>query len=162
MSDIQTLVIQQKIFSWFDSYDVYDLDQNPIYTIKGQLAWGHKFNIYDATTGQHVATIKEEVFKFLPTFTISILDTEVGTIKKELSLFKPRYAIDFMQWHVDGDFLGFNYSIYDPLGSTIATINKAVLSWSDTYRIDVIDPNNMLASLCLVLAIDAVNCTQSS
>ena len=161
MSDIQTLFIKEKLFSWLDNYDVYDEYENPVYTVKGQLAWGHKFHIYDAMSGQHVATIKQELLTFLPRFTVSILDHEVGTITKELTLFKPRFEIDFMNWHVEGDLLGYNYTIYDDLGSTIAIISKAVLSWSDTYRIDVDDPNNMLASLCLVLAIDAIICDQT-
>lgn len=161
MSELNTLFIKQKIFSWLDSYDVYDEDQNPVYSVKGQLAFGHKFHIHDATTGQHVATISQELMTLLPRFSVTIMDHEVGSISKELSLFKPRFTIDFMNWHVDGDLLGYNYTIYDALGSTIAIISKEILSWSDTYRIDVHDPNDMLASLCLVLAIDAILCNNN-
>ena len=43
------LVFRQRIFSWFDSYDIYDEGGNAVFTVKGQLAWGHCFRIYDRT-----------------------------------------------------------------------------------------------------------------
>ena len=34
------LIFKQKMFSWFDSYNIYDAyDESIVYTIKGQL-WG--------------------------------------------------------------------------------------------------------------------------
>ena len=42
------LLFQQRLFSWFDSYDVYDQEGNTVYTVKGQLSWGHRLQIYDA------------------------------------------------------------------------------------------------------------------
>lgn len=29
------LVFKQRLFSWFDSYDVYDEDGNTVYVVKG-------------------------------------------------------------------------------------------------------------------------------
>ena len=42
------LLFRQRIFSWFDSYDVFDEDGDKLYTVKGQLSWGHCLKIYDA------------------------------------------------------------------------------------------------------------------
>ena len=42
------LLFKQRLFSWFDSYDIYDEAGNTVYVIKGQLSWGHKLVIYDA------------------------------------------------------------------------------------------------------------------
>ena len=54
------LLFKQRLFSWFDSYDIYDEAGNTVYVVKGQLAWGHKLIIYDA--------YGNEVGKFLPSF----------------------------------------------------------------------------------------------
>ena len=36
------LYFKQRLFSWFDSYDIYDYDTGDVvYTVEGQLAWGH-------------------------------------------------------------------------------------------------------------------------
>ena len=42
------LLFKQKMFSWFDSYDIFDEEGNTVYTVKGQLAWGHCLKIFDA------------------------------------------------------------------------------------------------------------------
>ena len=42
------LLFKQRLFSWFDSYDIYDEAGNTAYVVKGQLSWGHKLVIYDA------------------------------------------------------------------------------------------------------------------
>ena len=36
------LLFKQRLFSWFDSYDIYDEAGTPVYTVQGRLAWGHK------------------------------------------------------------------------------------------------------------------------
>ena len=43
------LLLRQRVFAWFDSYDIYDEDGNVCYTVKGQLSWGHCFRIWDAS-----------------------------------------------------------------------------------------------------------------
>ena len=35
------LLFKQRMFSWFDSYDIYDQQGNTGYTVKGPLSWGH-------------------------------------------------------------------------------------------------------------------------
>ena len=57
------LLFKQRFFSWLDSYDIYDEMGNTVYTVKGELSWGHKLQIYNAD-GLPVGTIKEEVFTF--------------------------------------------------------------------------------------------------
>ena len=54
------LLFRQRFFSWFDSYDIYDENENTVYTVKGQLSWGHCLKIYDVV-GREVGTVKERV-----------------------------------------------------------------------------------------------------
>ena len=42
------LLFKQRLFSWFDSYDIYDEAGNTVYVVKVQFSWGHKLAIYDA------------------------------------------------------------------------------------------------------------------
>ena len=46
------LLFKQRFFSWLDSYDIYDENENTIYTVEGKLTWGHKLVIYDAIMKQ--------------------------------------------------------------------------------------------------------------
>lgn len=155
------LLFKQRFFSWFDSYDIYDEAGLTVYTVKGQLSWGHCLKIFDYV-GNYVGTVKERVFTFLPKFEMYIGDAYVGSISKEFSFFHPKYNIDCNGWHVEGDFLEWDYNIINNSGFKIATISKQIFNWTDTYVIDVNNPQDALCALMLVLAIDAEKCSRNS
>lgn len=153
------LLFRQRLFSWFDSYDIYDESGNTVYTVKGQLAWGHKLQIYDAS-GINVGTVREVVFTFLPRFEIYVGGKFVGSISKRWSLFKPKYDIDFMGWSVQGNFLEWDYTVTDGSGRVVATIGKEIFRWTDTYSIEV-EPQNALYALAFTIAVDAEKCSRN-
>ena len=51
------LLFKQRLFSWLDSYDIYDENEQTVYVVKGQLAIGHCLNIFDAA-GDQLGTVK--------------------------------------------------------------------------------------------------------
>ena len=155
------LMFKQRFFSWFDSYDIYNEVGETVYTVKGQLAWGHLLKIYDAQ-GYEVGTVKQKVLTWLPKFELYLGDKYLGCISKEFTLFSHKFNIDYNGWHIDGDWLGWDYSVVDGSGQTVAQISKELWNWTDTYVIDVYDPSNALCALMLVLAIDAEKCSNSN
>lgn len=154
------LFFKQRLFSWFDSYDVYDESGAAVYTVKGQLSWGHCLKIYDVC-GYEIGTVKERLFTFLPKFEMYFGERYVGCISKEFTFFKPKYNIDCNGWHVEGNFFEWDYNIIDSQGRSVATVSKELFNWTDTYVIDVDDPQNALCALMLVLAIDAEKCSRN-
>jgi hypothetical protein len=43
------LLIKQRVFSWTDSYDVYDENENPKYFVKAEFfSLGHQLHVYDS------------------------------------------------------------------------------------------------------------------
>ena len=148
------LIFKQKFFSWFDSYDIYHEDGSVAYTVKGQLAWGKCLNVYGADGG-YLGTVKQKLLTFLPAFEIYLGDEYAGIIRKEFSFFKPAFGIDYLGWHVDGDLFEWDYTIYDSVGSQVAIVSKELLRLTDTYAIDVTNPDFALNVLMLVMAIDA-------
>ena len=141
-------------------FDIYDESGNTVYTVKGQLSWGHCLKIYDSL-GTEIGTVKERVLTFLPKFEIYLGNDYVGCISKEFSFFVPRFNIDFNGWHVDGDFFEWDYRILDSRGEEIATVSKELFNWTDTYVIDINDPKDAICALALVLAIDAEKCSRN-
>ena len=154
------LLFKQRLFAWFDSYDIYYEDGSVAYTVKGQLSWGHKLNIYNRN-GDYVGTVKERIIKVLPAFDIYIGENHLGTIRKDLSLLSHRYNIDYKGWSVKGNFLGWDYEVIDANKDLVAVVSKALLRITDTYVIDVLDGYDEVAVLMLVLAIDAEKCSAS-
>ena len=155
------LLFKQRLFSWFDSYDIYNEAGESVYTVKGQLSWGHCLKIFDAG-GYEIGTVKEKVFSFLPKFELYFGERYVGCISKEFSFFRPRYNIDCNGWHIEGNFFEWDYSILNSAGQCIATVSKELFNWTDTYVIDVLDPQDALYALMLVLAVDAEKCSRDN
>ena len=153
------LLFKQRFFSWFDSYDIYDEAGNTMFVVKGELAWGHLLRIYD-TNGNEVGYIKEKILTWLPKFEMYIGDRYAGCISKEFTLFKPKFNIDYNGWHVDGDWFEWDYTILNSAGQSIASVSKELWNWTDTYVIDVHNPQDALYALMLVLAIDAEKCSR--
>lgn len=150
---------KQRLFSWLDSYDIYNEYNETEYTVQGVLSFGHCLHIYDSY-GEHIGTIKEELFRFLPHFKIYYRDQVVGEIVKEFSFFNPSFTLDFNGWQVSGNWLEWDYTIQDNNGNLIASINKDVWNLTDVYWIDVIQKEDVLDVLMVVLAIDAEKCSR--
>ena len=153
------LLFKQRFFSWFDSYDIYNEAGETVYTVKGQLSWGHCLKIYDAR-GMEIGTVRERILTFLPKFEMYLGDRYIGCISKEFTLFFPKYNIDCNGWEVEGDWLEWDYQILNHSGKLVANVSKELFNWTDTYVIDVVDPKDALCALMLVLAIDAEKCSR--
>lgn len=152
---------KQRFFSWLDSYDIFDEAGNTLYTVKGQLAWGHCLRIFDAHD-EPVGEVRQRIFTWLPKFEMYIHDRYIGCISREFTFFRPQYSIDCNGWQVDGDFFEWDYTIRSSSGHQIATVSKELFNWTDTYVIDVADPADALCALMLVLAIDAEKCSRKN
>lgn len=155
------LLFKQRFFSWFDSYDIFDENGSTVYTVKGELAWGHQLRIYDAA-GNELGLVKQRVLSFMPRFELYVKDQYIGCISREFTLFRPRYNIDFNGWQVEGSWMEWDYSIVDAYGAKVADISKEIWNWTDTYSLDIYDPQNALCTLMLVLAIDAEKCSRNN
>ena len=145
------LIIKQKILSWFDSYNVYDENDNVVFNIQGKMSWGHKLIIYDAA-GTELGCIKEKIISMLPTFEIYKNNEKIGEIKKKFSFLKPQYALDVDNYEVEGNFLGMTYNVKKN-NTIVATINKKIFAMSDTYTIDTQD-EDALNVIMIATAID--------
>ncbi len=154
------LLFKQRLFSWFDSYDIYDEAGNTVYTVEGKLSWGHCLHILNAA-GEHIGTVQERVLTFLPRFELYIRDQYVGSIQKRFTFFAPKFDIDCNGWQAEGDLLEWDDRVPEAGGAPVATVRKELFHWTDTYVIDVADPGNALCALMLVLAIDAEKCSRN-
>ena len=136
-----------------------DENGNIRYTVKGEaLSFSHKLHIYDAYN-REVGLIREKLWAWNATFLIDIMGKNVGMIKKEFTWFEPKYKVDFLNWYVEGDWTECKYNVYSR-GQLIAKITEKILTFNDTYVLNVLRPEDELYALMLVLAIDVVKSTQ--
>lgn len=155
------LLFKQRLFSWLDSYDIYYENGDVAFTVQGRLSWGYRLHVLDAS-GRHIATLQERVLTLLPKFELYIGDQYVGCIRKEFTLFRPRFTVECSGWDIQGDLFAWDYQIIGQNGRTVATVSKQIFRLTDTYVIDVENPQNALLALLVVLAIDAEKCSDGN
>ena len=153
------LIFKQRFFSWFDTYDIYDEAGNVVFVVRGELSWGHLLRIYDAF-GNEVGCVKEVIFTWFPKFEMYLRGNYIGRINKEFSFFGPRFNVEYNGWRVEGDWFEWDYNIFSVQGYCVASVSKELWKFTDTYVIDVLNPNDAVAALMLVLAIDAEKCSR--
>ena len=153
------LLFKQRFFSWLDSYNIFDENENVVYVVKGKLSWGHKFKIYDKDKNE-LGEVKQKIWTFSPKFEMYVNGTRIGIVKKEITLFRPKFNIDYNGWRVEGNWIELDYKITGPSGEKIATISKQLLNWTDTYLIDVENESDALTALMVVISIDAEKCSR--
>ena len=155
------LLIKQRVFSWTDTYDIYDENGEAKYFVKSEfLSIGHKIHVYDRYD-REVGMVREKLLKLLPTFEIDVDGETVGTVKKKWTFLRPKYEIDCNGWQCDGTIWGWDSDVISG-GDLVAHISKELLHWGDTYVLDIVDPADEIMALMLVIAIDAANCSQGN
>lgn len=155
------LYVKQKVFSWASKFRVLDEYGHERYSAQGEIfSWGHKLHVYDQG-GVEVAFIKQQLWRFLPRYSVFSGDRELFQIVKQFTFFRPQYAIEGYEWEVEGDFWSHNYSITSG-GRTVAAIRKEWFTWGDSYELDVADGEDEVAALCVLLTIDCVMASQAA
>ena len=88
------MYFKQRLFSWLDSYDIFDENGNTIYTVESQLSWGHCLHILDAS-GHDIGVVKEQILTIMPRFAIYADGEQIGMIYRNFTFLHPSYTIDF-------------------------------------------------------------------
>ena len=155
-------MIKQKVFSWTDTYDVYDEAGNPKYFVKADFfSIGHRIRVYDKASGQEIGLIQEKLFHIMKEFEISINGYSQGIIKKQISFFTPKYNIDYKGWRLEGDFLQWNYDIFEQQ-RLVVHISRQLFTWGDTYVLDIQNYEDELPALMVAIAMDAAQCSDDN
>lgn len=143
--------LQEKILS-FDHFDIWDEQQNILFTADREFFnFGKKVTLSDAT-GHQIAAVQHIPFSIPSAFRLSI-GTQELTLCRRFALFARRYTLEEFGWEVEGNFIGHDYEITQA-GRRVAVVEKAWPAFHDRYALEVADPNNLLPAICTVIAID--------
>ena len=148
--------MKQKVFSFRDKFSVKDESGNDRYSIDGKVApllTGKKLTVHDSG-GNAVAIVQEKPKGFsMLRFTVEINGREVCAVIQKFSLFRQKYSIEGLPWQLDGDFIEHEYELLNG-SQKIMQLTKKLISWGDSYELDISDPKNELPCLCIALAVD--------
>ncbi len=149
--------IKQKVFSFKDKFRVMNENQELQYEIKGKfMSISNKLELLDKN-GEPVLRAKRKVISFLPKYFIYDLNgQEIATVKRLFSL-RPKFIISALRTdlEVEGSLFAHSFGIFNH-GKEVATISKKIISWGDTYEINIFDEENTELYLFIVIVLDQV------
>lgn len=148
------LTFKQKMVSLAGKYEVFDEEGQVAYKIQGRIRVPKKYDISNAQ-GEKVASLKSKIFDILPQFRLFVDGQEVGRVKKKFTFFTQKFKVDCNGWKIDGNIVGWNYSIVDANNALVASMEKKLWHMTDQYVLNIVDPKDALLVLMIVLAIDA-------
>lgn len=152
---MHSLYIEQKMFSLWGTYDVYDEEGRIAYKVKGSPSLTRTLTVFDAEDNE-AGTIHQVLMSLLPTFEIMRHKEKIGTLQKKLSFLHPKLIMHYLDWHAEGNIWGWDYTVYDGAGQTIGTIQTKIWHLTDQFSIEYVKECDALPLLMLVLAIDAI------
>lgn len=150
------LYLKQKVFKFLDHYDVYDEEQNVIFTVNQKFRFLGFHADVSAKEGFSSFVIDKEVFRFLPKYILTFEDGEQIILNFRFSLLQRKIDVEstFGNLFVRGSYWDLDFDVLKE-EEVIATISKKWLTWGDTYEIDVYDKKYASEVLGIVIAIDS-------
>ncbi len=148
--------LKQKIFAIGDKYNIFHEDESPAYTVQSQiLSIGAKLRLHDLQ-GNELFFIKQKI-ALLPTYEIYKGETLCAIVRKKIAFLAHKIEVEsaYGNFQIDGDAFAFSFDI-KLNGNFVGAISKKLLSWGDTYEINIADDQDQAFMCALVIAID--NC----
>ncbi|KAN0026504.1 hypothetical protein ACTFIV_007491 [Dictyostelium citrinum] len=152
------LYIKQKVFSIGEKYNVYDEFKNKKFYCEGSIfSWGSKIKMFNKDTNELMFVIRQKVkFSLYKKYKIFDGHNNLLAIVKQKSLFRPKLEIvlnENEQYTCKGDLFSYNFQILDN-GLLIGSVSKKILSWGDTYMLDISDNFEPSFFVAIVITID--------
>jgi len=146
------LYVNEKLLSIHNRYFIKDETGNDVYEISSRaLSLGEKTTVMDMQ-GNQIAYIERELLHLVPVYNVYINNAFAFKISKRFHLFKNEYDLS-NGYHVQGDFLSFDFQITDENNRTVANIDHKLFTIGDKYEIDIFDESHIDIILSIIVAI---------
>jgi uncharacterized protein YxjI len=149
--------IKQKVFSLRDRFQVLDAEQQPVYQVQGKMfSLSNKLDLM-RPDGTPVLHAHRKVFTFLPKYFIeSPTGDSLAVVQRRFGL-RPKFDVTLgtEQLQVSGSLFAHSFQVMDERG-IVASIQKKIISWGDTYEIEIQDDRRIELLLFVVIIIDQV------
>ena len=150
--------MRQKFWSWGDDFTIKDENEQDVFLVDGAaFSWGDNLSFQDMN-GNQLAYISQTIFTLMPKYEIFRGGEKFAEVIKEFSWFNSSFTLDVPgpnDYSITGSFWQHEYQ-FERQGRTVAQVSKSYFSWTDTYGIDVIDGEDILAILATCVVIDLV------
>ena len=164
------LIVGQKPYTFKESFQIFDEDENVKYIVKGKLISAtHDFTVYDATGKIALGRVREKMlalrspisFERHPKdFIIQMDGKKLGKMKSRYVFGKQKCEFTFNNWVLEGNVFGVKYKVLDGK-EKVMEVSQKVWVIGDTYYLDIANPDDELLCVLILLAIDSSHSSKS-
>lgn len=151
--------LKQAVFSFRDSFKVYDEGERVIYHAHAKLmAIPRQYEIYRSQDEMLLFTMKRRLFSFMPAYELYDAGMrQVAAMSKRFAFFKNIVDIEAegKKYLLEGNVWAHNFTVSCE-GRTVLTVRKRLLSWGDTYEIEVAEDGDTDKLVAFVIMIDSI------
>jgi uncharacterized protein YxjI len=149
--------VKQKIFSLKDQFYIMDQSGKEVYGVKGKMfSLSNKMELLNMN-GSQVLSTNKKILAFLAKYFVYDPHGELlAEIKRKFGI-RPRFQIIMgnQVYSVEGSLFAHSFGIFDG-SNEVASISKKVLSFGDTYEIDIHDDTKTELFLFIVIILDQI------
>jgi len=150
-------VMRQKLWCWGDDFTIRDAAGADVYFVDGKaFTLGDQLSFQDLAGGE-LASIRQRLFAWGPTYEIHRGGRLAAVVKKELfTFFACRFTVDVPgpdDLEAEGDLFDHEYE-FRRGGRTVATVSKRWFDWTDTYGVDIARGEDDVLLLASTVVID--------
>lgn len=153
-----TYRIKEAFWSWGNDFAITDEHGTPVYQVDGAaFSWGDNLSFQDMQ-GRELAQIKQKLLSFKPRYEIIIDGKPFAEVVKEWSWFKQRFTLDVPgpnDYGITGSFWQHEFT-FERSGRTVAEVSKNYWGWTDSYGVNIVEGEDVIAILCSCIVIDQV------
>lgn len=149
--------IKQKVFTLKDKFKITDESQKPIYEVKGKfMSITNKLQLLDINGNLLYRSNRKVLALLAKYFIYNQKDEEVATIQRKFSL-RPKFDLSILgkEMELEGSLFAHSFNIISN-GQNLASIHKKIISWGDTYEIEIYDNENIELYLFVIIILDQV------
>lgn len=155
------LLIDERPFSWDAHYDIYDESGDFTYRVVAEKDKKGGSITVTSRFGVEVGQIKKTRTLLKDKYEIFLSDELMGTVQKEFMYGITRYVLNYKQWRVFGNILGWEYDILDEK-FMVAHAGNEDGAHPGKYVLDTSYSNNEIPTLLVALAMEAANADMQS
>jgi uncharacterized protein YxjI len=152
-------VMQQRLISIGEDFDIMDEHGNPVYRVDGKALRLRETFVIEDPNGREVATIREKKLTLRESMDVSRGGNRIATVRKaRFSPLRARFSIDVaggQEMVAQGNILFHEYEILRG-GAAVAVIAKHPFAMNDTYFIDIAPGEDEGLILAVAVAIDEI------
>jgi uncharacterized protein YxjI len=150
-------VMKERLFSWGDDFHIKDENGREVFFVDGKaFSLGNQLSFQDLQ-GRELASIKQKLLAFRPTYEIYRDGVEVAVVKKDFfEFFSCSFTVDTPgpnDLRAEGNLFDREYE-FKRGGETVARVSKHWFSWSDSYGVDVAPNEDDILILASTVVID--------